>query len=119
LEVAVTETIPDDRALPMTKRATAGMSDFVTAGRPRSPNAAERSQEVEPCSGACREAIELYFSTPPERWRAPFMPYRPWRPWAGATLQCHSKLREFAPNAAISAGGSHRWDLPCHRWNTV
>ena len=27
---------------------------------------------VEPCSGACREAIELYFSTPPERWRAPF-----------------------------------------------
>ena len=25
----------------------------------------------EPCSGACREAIELYFSTPPERWRAP------------------------------------------------
>jgi hypothetical protein len=25
---------------------------------------------VEPCSGACREAIELYFSTPPERWRA-------------------------------------------------
>jgi hypothetical protein len=26
---------------------------------------------VEPCSGACREAIELYFSTPPERWRPP------------------------------------------------
>jgi hypothetical protein len=26
---------------------------------------------VEPCSGACREAIELYFSTPPERWRVP------------------------------------------------
>ena len=26
---------------------------------------------VEPCSGACREVIELYFSTPPERWRAP------------------------------------------------
>jgi len=26
---------------------------------------------VEPCSGACREAIELYFSTPSERWRAP------------------------------------------------
>jgi len=25
----------------------------------------------ETCSGACREAIELYFSTPPERWRAP------------------------------------------------
>jgi hypothetical protein len=25
----------------------------------------------EPCSGACREAIELYLSTPPERWRAP------------------------------------------------
>jgi hypothetical protein len=25
---------------------------------------------VEPCAGACREAIELYFSTPPERWRA-------------------------------------------------
>jgi len=23
------------------------------------------------CSGACREVIELYFSTPPERWRAP------------------------------------------------
>ena len=29
---------------------------------------------VEPCSGACREAIELYFSTPPERWRAPRAP---------------------------------------------
>jgi hypothetical protein len=27
--------------------------------------------DVDPCSGACREAIELYFSTPPERWRAP------------------------------------------------
>jgi hypothetical protein len=26
---------------------------------------------VKPCSGACREAIELYFSTPSERWRAP------------------------------------------------
>ena len=26
---------------------------------------------VEPCSGACREAIELYFSTPSERGRAP------------------------------------------------
>jgi hypothetical protein len=26
---------------------------------------------AEPCSGACREAIDLYFSTPPERWRAP------------------------------------------------
>ena len=26
---------------------------------------------AEPCSGACREAIELYFSTPPERWRTP------------------------------------------------
>jgi len=26
---------------------------------------------LEPCSGACREVIELYFSTPPERWRAP------------------------------------------------
>jgi hypothetical protein len=25
----------------------------------------------EPCSGACREAIELYFSTPSVRWRAP------------------------------------------------
>ena len=25
---------------------------------------------AEPCSGACREAIKLYFSTPPERWRA-------------------------------------------------
>jgi len=25
---------------------------------------------VKPCSGACRETIELYFSTPPERWRA-------------------------------------------------
>jgi hypothetical protein len=24
---------------------------------------------VEPCSGACREPIQLYFSTPPERWR--------------------------------------------------
>ena len=30
-----------------------------------------RELAVEPCSGACREAIELYFSTPPERWRAP------------------------------------------------
>ena len=30
-----------------------------------------RETAVEPCSGACREAIELYFSTPPERWRAP------------------------------------------------
>ena len=30
-----------------------------------------RELTVEPCSGACREAIELYFSTPPERWRAP------------------------------------------------
>jgi hypothetical protein len=29
---------------------------------------------VKPCSGACREAIELYFSTPPERWRAPRAP---------------------------------------------
>jgi hypothetical protein len=28
---------------------------------------------LEPCSGACREAIELYFSTPLERWRAPLM----------------------------------------------
>jgi len=25
---------------------------------------------AESCSGACREAIDLYFSTPPERWRA-------------------------------------------------
>ena len=32
---------------------------------------------VEPCSGACREAIELYFSTPPERWRAPLTSRRP------------------------------------------
>jgi hypothetical protein len=32
---------------------------------------------AEPCSGACREAIELYFSTPPERWRAPLTPPRP------------------------------------------
>jgi hypothetical protein len=32
---------------------------------------------VEPCSGACREAIELYFSTPPERWRAPLTPRSP------------------------------------------
>jgi hypothetical protein len=24
---------------------------------------------VEPCSGACREPSQLYFSTPPERWR--------------------------------------------------
>ena len=30
-----------------------------------------RELAVEPCSGACREAIELYFSTPSERWRAP------------------------------------------------
>jgi len=29
---------------------------------------------AKPCSGACREAIELYFSTPPERWRAPRAP---------------------------------------------
>jgi hypothetical protein len=29
---------------------------------------------VEPCSGACREAIELYFSTPPKRWRAALTP---------------------------------------------
>ena len=36
-----------------------------------------RELAVEPCSGACREAIELYFSTPPERWRAPLMPRRP------------------------------------------
>jgi hypothetical protein len=26
---------------------------------------------VKPCSGACREVIELYFSTVPERWCAP------------------------------------------------
>jgi hypothetical protein len=32
---------------------------------------------VEPCSGACRKAIELYFSTPSERWRAPLTPHRP------------------------------------------
>ena len=32
---------------------------------------------VEPCSGACREAIELYFSTPLERWRAPLTSRRP------------------------------------------
>jgi len=32
---------------------------------------------VEPCSGACREGIELYFSTPPERWRAPLTSRRP------------------------------------------
>jgi hypothetical protein len=36
-----------------------------------------RELAVEPCSGACREAIELYFSTPPERWRAPLTPRRP------------------------------------------
>jgi hypothetical protein len=29
---------------------------------------------AEPCSGVCREATELYFSTPPERWRAPRAP---------------------------------------------
>jgi hypothetical protein len=29
-----------------------------------------REIAVDPCSGACREAIELYFSTPPERWRS-------------------------------------------------
>src|SRR5262249_19714270 len=28
-----------------------------------------RELAAEPCSGACREAIDLYFSTPPERWR--------------------------------------------------
>ena len=33
-----------------------------------------RELAVEPCSGACREAIQLYFSTPPERWRAPLTP---------------------------------------------
>ena len=33
-----------------------------------------RELAVEPCSGACCEAIELYFSTPPERWRAPLTP---------------------------------------------
>jgi hypothetical protein len=27
--------------------------------------------DTEPCSGASREAIELYFSTLPERWRPP------------------------------------------------
>ena len=36
-----------------------------------------RELAVEPCSGACREAIDLYFSTPPERWRAPLTPRRP------------------------------------------
>src|SRR5215813_8249664 len=36
-----------------------------------------RELAVEPCSGACREAIELYFSTPSERWRAPLTPGRP------------------------------------------
>ena len=29
-----------------------------------------RELAAEPCSGACREAIDLYFSTSPERWRA-------------------------------------------------
>jgi hypothetical protein len=36
-----------------------------------------REFAVEPCSGACREAIELYFSTSPERWRAPLTARRP------------------------------------------
>jgi len=36
-----------------------------------------RELAVEPCSGACREAIELYFSAPPERRRAPLTPRRP------------------------------------------
>jgi hypothetical protein len=36
-----------------------------------------RELAIEPCSGACREAIELYFSTPPERWRVPLTPRRP------------------------------------------
>jgi hypothetical protein len=36
-----------------------------------------RALSVEPCSGACREAIELYFSTPAERWHAPLTPLRP------------------------------------------
>jgi hypothetical protein len=40
---------------------------------------------VEPCSGACREAIELYFSTPPERWRGPLTPYRPLLPFRSRT----------------------------------
>jgi hypothetical protein len=39
---------------------------------------------VEPHSGACCEAIELYFSTPPERWRAPLTPRRPGQSLADA-----------------------------------
>jgi hypothetical protein len=41
---------------------------------------------VEPCSGACREAIELYFSTPPERWRAARRHVRPRQSAAQRTL---------------------------------
>ena len=36
-----------------------------------------RELAVEPCSGACREAIQLYFSTPPERWLASLTHGRP------------------------------------------
>jgi hypothetical protein len=36
-----------------------------------------RALSVEPCSGARRKAIELYFSTPAERWHAPLTPLRP------------------------------------------
>jgi hypothetical protein len=35
------------------------------------PTVGPEKLAAEPCSGACHEAIELYFSTPPERWRAP------------------------------------------------
>jgi hypothetical protein len=32
--------------------------------------AASQELAIEPCSAACREGLELYFSTPPQRWRA-------------------------------------------------
>jgi hypothetical protein len=32
---------------------------------------------VHPCSGACREAMELYFRTPPERWHSSVTSRRP------------------------------------------
>jgi hypothetical protein len=46
---------------------------------------------VEPCSGACREAMELYFSTPPERWRAPLTRER------GRRSIERAKLRDLGP----------------------
>jgi hypothetical protein len=62
---------------------------------------------VEPHSGACCEAIELYFSTPPERWRAPLTPRRPWdNPWR---TQC------ALPGADLDATAGARGALSGHR----